>query len=64
MKPREQAAAVGVDECPLCATKVEGSDHEVGEVVTCKGCNAELEIVGVSPLKLAEAPEVEEDWGE
>jgi len=64
MKPQEQAGAVGVDECPLCAAKIGGADHEVGEVVTCKGCDAELEIVGVSPLRLAEAPEVEEDWGE
>ncbi len=64
MTPQEKAAAVGVDECPLCATKIGGGDHEVGEVVTCKGCDAELEIVGVSPLRLAEAPKVEEDWGE
>ncbi|RUO87234.1 lysine biosynthesis protein LysW, partial [Corallococcus sp. AB018] len=25
---------------------------------------AELEVVGVNPLRLEEAPEVEEDWGE
>jgi len=64
MTPQERAAAVGVDECPLCAAKIDGGGREVGEVVTCKGCDAELEVVGVSPLRLTEAPEVEEDWGE
>ena len=64
MEPHQQARAVEAGECPLCATKVEGADREVGEVVTCQGCGAELEVVGVSPLRLAEAPEVEEDWGE
>ncbi|NNC14527.1 lysine biosynthesis protein LysW [Corallococcus exiguus] len=36
----------------------------VGEVLSCGGCSAELEVVGVNPLRLEEAPEVEEDWGE
>ena len=64
MKPQEQAPGVSVGECPLCATKIAGDDREVGEVITCEGCDAELEVVAVSPLRLAEAPEVEEDWGE
>lgn len=64
MKPQEQAGNVGLNECPLCATAISGEGHTEGEVVTCKGCDAELEVIGVSPLKLVEAPEVEEDWGE
>ncbi|MGP1347341.1 MAG: hypothetical protein ACTS3F_11825, partial [Phycisphaerales bacterium] len=34
------------------------------EVCRCAGCGAELEVTGVSPLVLAVAPEIEEDWGE
>jgi alpha-aminoadipate carrier protein LysW len=64
MKPHEQAQGVSVGQCPLCATKIAGEGREVGEVIACKGCDAELEVVAVSPLRLAEAPEVEEDWGE
>ena len=36
----------------------------VGEVIRCKECGAELEVVSVEPLRLELAPEVEEDWGE
>ena len=41
-----------------------GDHYLEGEVLTCEGCSAELEVVGLKPLRLAEAPEVEEDWGE
>jgi alpha-aminoadipate carrier protein LysW len=64
MQPQKQMDAVGASPCPLCAMDVAGSNRMVGEVVTCEGCSAELEVVGVNPLRLAEAPEVEEDWGE
>jgi alpha-aminoadipate carrier protein LysW len=36
----------------------------VGEIVCCPDCGTELEVLSVEPLELAEAPEVEEDWGE
>jgi alpha-aminoadipate carrier protein LysW len=39
-------------------------DTEVGEIVECTDCTAELEVMGVEPLKLELAPEEEEDWGE
>ncbi len=35
-----------------------------GEVVRCPECGAELEVTGVSPVTVALAPRVEEDWGE
>jgi alpha-aminoadipate carrier protein LysW len=31
---------------------------------TCPECTVALEVVGLDPLVLALAPEVEEDWGE
>ncbi len=36
----------------------------VGEIVQCRDCGVELEVVGVEPIRLQLAPEVEEDWGE
>ncbi len=51
--------------CPECeATITLGADVVEGEIVTCPDCAAELEVVSVSPLELALAPEVGEDWGE
>ena len=64
MQAQKQAESVESSGCPLCAQEVDGANRMVGEVVTCEGCSAELEVVGVNPLRLAEAPEVEEDWGE
>ena len=39
-------------------------DLEVGEIVDCATCGAELEVVGTDPVELDAAPELEEDWGE
>jgi alpha-aminoadipate carrier protein LysW len=51
--------------CPECAAKVElGADVEEGEIIVCGDCGAELEVVGIDPIQLDLAPEVEEDWGE
>lgn len=36
----------------------------VGEIVRCRECGVELEVVRAEPLELQPAPEVEEDWGE
>ena len=35
-----------------------------GELLTCPDCGTELEVVSLNPLTVAEAPEVQEDWGE
>lgn len=52
-------------ECPICAAEVQiASDVIAGEILVCDDCGAELEVVEISPLKLAEAPSAEEDWGE
>ena len=36
----------------------------VGEIAPCRDCGVELEVLGIAPLELALAPEIEEDWGE
>lgn len=52
-------------ECPVCAADVEiNSDVVLGELITCPECGAELEIINLEPLELAEAPQEEEDWGQ
>ena len=52
-------------ECPVCGGTVNlGDDTVEGELITCAECGSELEVTGVNPLVLAEAPKEEEDWGE
>jgi alpha-aminoadipate carrier protein LysW len=51
--------------CPECTAAVALEDRPVvSAVIACPECSAELEVVGLDPLVLALAPEVEEDWGE
>lgn len=51
--------------CPGCGAEV-ATDRGpmLNEVLTCGTCRTELEVVTVSPMLLALAPDVEEDWGE
>lgn len=59
------AAVAEKASCPECGADIELSDNvEKGEIVQCGDCGAELEVVSVSPVELALAPEEEEDWGE
>ena len=51
--------------CPVCDAEVAVADDVVvGEILECEDCATELEITGLNPLTVEEAPEVEEDWGE
>ncbi len=51
--------------CPVCEAPVTApADAIAGEILSCDDCGAELEITALQPLTVAEAPEVEEDWGE
>jgi alpha-aminoadipate carrier protein LysW len=51
--------------CPECEDEVPITDSvRLNEILECAGCRSELEIVALSPVLLALAPEVEEDWGE
>jgi len=36
----------------------------LSEIIECPDCRSELEVVELDPVRLALAPEVEEDWGE
>jgi len=52
-------------ECPVCAAEIKlANDAMAGELIVCDDCGAELEIVGLDPVKLDEAPAAEEDWGQ
>jgi alpha-aminoadipate carrier protein LysW len=58
-----QAAARAA--CPECDAPVVFTRPPLsGQVVSCGGCGAELEVTSREPLALQLAPEVEEDWGE
>lgn len=51
--------------CPECGETVEiGKDTIIGEIITCSGCELDLEVVSLGPIALELAPEEEEDWGE
>ncbi len=39
-------------------------DTKVSEIVSCSDCGAQLEVIGLEPLEIIDAPEIEEDWGE
>jgi alpha-aminoadipate/glutamate carrier protein LysW len=52
-------------ECPECGGDMGPlADVEVGEILLCAECGAELEVMATDPVVLDLAPEEEEDWGE
>ncbi|MFT5111069.1 MAG: alpha-aminoadipate carrier protein LysW [Parasphingorhabdus sp.] len=54
-----------MNECPVCGAEVAiSADVVKGELLECSDCGTELEVIGVEPVKLQEAPEAEEDWGQ
>ena len=51
--------------CPECdAEIVLDKNTEKGEVIRCKDCTVELEVVSLQPLKINHLPKMDEDWGE
>ena len=51
--------------CPVCGGDVTiAEDTVANELLDCGECASELEVVSLDPMKLAEAPEAAEDWGE
>ncbi|MGQ0536741.1 MAG: lysine biosynthesis protein LysW [Methanobacteriota archaeon] len=50
--------------CPECDATFASTNAVANELVECRECGTALEIVALSPPRLALAPEEEEDWGE
>jgi alpha-aminoadipate carrier protein LysW len=51
--------------CPICDAVVTLSNRTVvSEIVSCSECGSDIEVKGLNPIVLAEAPMEEEDWGE
>jgi alpha-aminoadipate carrier protein LysW len=51
--------------CLECDTDIAvPSETELGDILSCRGCGQEHEVIEVTPIRLDRAPEVEEDWGE
>jgi len=51
-------------ECPECIGVIPLKQAELGEIVVCGDCGAELELRSLQPLQLELAPVEAEDWGE
>ncbi|MCA9288363.1 MAG: lysine biosynthesis protein LysW [Phycisphaerales bacterium] len=61
----DHPASAATGACPECDGVIAFARAPLaGQVVTCVGCGAELEVTSRDPLRLEAAPEVEEDWGE
>lgn len=57
--------SIAVAECPECGGHLGvPRGTVVGEILACGECLAELEVTSLTPIAVALAPEVEEDWGE
>jgi alpha-aminoadipate carrier protein LysW len=51
--------------CIECDADVPLADDVVtGEIIECRECGVELEVMSVDPPRLNQAPQEEEDWGE
>jgi alpha-aminoadipate/glutamate carrier protein LysW len=51
--------------CPTCDGEVVVAPSAVvSELIACRECGTDLEIVSVDPPSVAEAPMEEEDWGQ
>ncbi len=51
-------------ECPECIGAIPLQKAELGEIIVCGDCGAELELRSLQPLQLELAPIEAEDWGE
>ena len=51
--------------CPTCDGPVVFPPATVvSELIKCRECGTDLEVTGIDPPAVAEAPMEEEDWGE
>ena len=65
---RNSESTVGgknMTECPICGAEIQkNKDTVVGELIECPECGSELEVKGIDPFAVEEAPQEEEDWGQ
>jgi len=49
--------------CPVCdgAVDVEEDDVEEGDTISCDECGADLKVIGINPLEVESAEDLEED---
>lgn len=51
--------------CPVCDAGVPvGGDAVLSEMIVCGSCCVALEVRSLDPVRLEEAPQEEEDWGQ
>lgn len=52
-------------ECPECGSEIRlPKDVVENEIIECKTCGVELEVISLNPLQVDLAPEEQEDWGQ
>jgi len=60
-----EAPAIPPIRCPVCdAPVLLPVDAVLAELLRCRECGSELEVVSLDPGAVREAPAAEEDWGE
>lgn len=47
--------------CLECQADLEAAEVEIGDIISCSECGAEMEVVGVHPLELELVEEEEEE---
>ncbi|MFH2000328.1 MAG: lysine biosynthesis protein LysW [Planctomycetota bacterium] len=56
---------MGSGECQICGAQMRLETGVVlSELIECADCGTEYEVVGKDPIRLVEAPQEAEDWGE
>jgi alpha-aminoadipate carrier protein LysW len=43
---------LAVARCPDCGTEVEAESPQLGEILVCTGCGADLEVISLDPLTI------------
>lgn len=53
------------NECDICGAQIELESNVVlSELIECTDCGTEYEVRSLDPIRLEEAPQEAEDWGE
>lgn len=56
---------IAISPCPVCDCAVSLTpDVAESEIISCPDCGCDLEVRGLDPATLVEAPAEEEDWGQ